>query len=457
LSREPRWQAGAIAQMLVVLVVGSVALTLESTAWTVCAWTLLLLFAILPRALAVEALHRMAGRAWQKSAAYWQWAGWLVWGQPGRVYRTYAQVLRAWASGDRVHAEQSLRQLLAPGIPAPARGAAQAWLLELLVAGQEWTAAVEFYETVTDWGSLPVVAQARLLAARAYAETGQMEQALRCLQFVVLSPRTVGEQARQLWATRVAVAALAGDAGELDELLHGKRNLAFAAEWRNRCRQVGDTGTAAATTRAYQLGQEALRMADAHAAPWQALWCRETPRGLTRALLIVLVVVFAAGHLVDEPLWTWLGNDQKLVLAGEWWRLWSALFLHANELHLLMNGIALWLFGAAVERAAGSRRMLGTFLVAGIVGNWWSAMLGDYDVSVGASGGIFGLLGAFGVLVYRLDGPWYASTRQRLLGLLAALVAVDFAIGWLEPQVDNLAHVGGFLAGIGMMLLQKRR
>lgn len=451
LARDRRWHAGVIAQLCLVLLAGSVALVLESTAGVVGAWTLLLLFVVAPRWLAGTAARQMTRLAWKNAATAWRWAGGLTWGEPGRVYRTYAGALTAWARGDRAAAEELLRQLLAPRMPVTVHGAAQAWLLELLVAGQEWTAAVELYENVADWGTLPAVAQARLLAARAYAETGQVETALRCLQFVVLSPRTMGEQARQLQATRVMVAALAGDEGEVEALLPGSR-LELAVTWRGRCAQVKAAGTAVAATSGYQLGQEALRLADQHAAPWRALWDRETPRGMTRALLLVMAVVFAADKFARPPLWTWLGNDQAAVHAGEWWRLWSALFLHANELHLVMNGIGLWMFGAAVERAAGKWRMLVTFVSAGVIGNWWSTWLGHYDVSVGASGGIFGLLGAFWVLVYRLDSPWYASARQRLLVLLLVLAGTDFLIGWLEPQVDNLAHVGGFLTGVALSL-----
>jgi membrane associated rhomboid family serine protease len=52
--------------------------------------------------------------------------------------------------------------------------------------------------------------------------------------------------------------------------------------------------------------------------------------------------------------------------------------------------------------------------------------------------------------VWRLRSPWFAALRSRLLPLLAGLVAVDFLIGWREPVVDNLAHVGGFAAGVAL-------
>ena len=97
--------------------------------------------------------------------------------------------------------------------------------------------------SVYDWGTLGLATQARLLAARALAETGQFERALRSLQFVLLSPRTVGAREGQLWATRVAVAALAGDRDDGGGIIAGRASMRvprrrfarFAAYWRGRC------------------------------------------------------------------------------------------------------------------------------------------------------------------------------------------------------------------------------
>jgi rhomboid protease GluP len=155
-------------------------------------------------------------------------------------------------------------------------------------------------------------------------------------------------------------------------------------------------------------------------------------------------------NLWHSPLWLWAGNTTDTLEHGEWWRIVTTLFLHANSLHLAMNGLALWMFGSALEKTMGWWRFLVLFLVAGSLGNLLSAFNIRYDVAVGASGGIFGLVGAFAVAVYRLDSPMYASVRRRLLLMLALMVSVDFSIGWLEPQIDNLAHVGGFLAGLSL-------
>jgi membrane associated rhomboid family serine protease len=324
---------------------------------------------------------------------------------------------------------------------------------------------------------------------------------------------------QQLWATRVFVAALAGDAPGVDDLLrrretvHWSRRLErFAAYWRGRCAlargdraeavrllrhsleltapadhlwreaiaeqmtlaetrgaasvsEAGGVGLPPGTLAAapayaaqdprYAHGWEVLQMADRQAAGWRALMHFGRPAPVTLALLTILVLVYLVDTVLfaglwQSPLWLWAGNTAETLQNREWWRVVTTLLLHANPLHLAMNGIALWMFGSAVERTMGWWRFLTLFLVAGSVGNLLSAFNVRYDVAVGASGGIFGLVGGFAVAAYRLDGPMYAAMRRRLLLLLALMVAVDFSIGWLEPQVDNMAHTGGFLAGVAL-------
>jgi membrane associated rhomboid family serine protease len=388
-------------------------------------------------------------------------------------------------------------------------GMVQIWELSLLVTLRQWERALAFYASVYDWGTLGLATQARLFAARALAETGQFERALRSLEFVLLSPRTVGARQGQLWATRVAVAALAGDRDSVDKLLREseyarphRRFARFAAYWRGRCalargefqlavqmlikayglthprnhlwreavqEQLALAETAADAQQrvptsstgpafgglspAYAHGQELLRRAEKDSAGWRALMHMGRPELVTLSLLLV----FATVHLVNdvflseemqEKLLMWAGNSADTVKDGEWWRLFTALFLHANLLHLAMNGAGLWLFGSAVEKTMGRWRMLVVFLAGGALGNLVSAFVAHYDVAIGASGGIFAVIGAFAVGVWRLRSPMYFALRRRLLFVLALMVAADFTIGGLEPQVDNLAHVGGFFAGI---------
>jgi rhomboid protease GluP len=140
-------------------------------------------------------------------------------------------------------------------------------------------------------------------------------------------------------------------------------------------------------------------------------------------------------------------KDRELILgAGEWWRLLSAGFLHGDVLHLLVNLYALRVLGPTVERLWGRRQFLLVYLGAVAAGNV-ASLAATPGVSVGASGGAFGLLGALGVFstVYRrFVAP---EARRGLWVNLLVVMAVNVVLGAAVPFVDNAAHAGGFVAG----------
>jgi len=510
LRTNARWYRAQVAQLLIILLasIGAVYFS-HDFVWVIIAWSLFAVFVLVPRLLVRTAMRRQMTRPPNEVAHWWRLAGWFAWGNPGRVYQTYAAVSRFWGSGNRLAAEMLLEELGARAMPEVIRGEIRVWKLSLLVASRDFSAAVAFYERMGDCGSLASDTLARVLAARAYAETGETERALWSLQFAALSPRSIGPLEAQLWATRVCVAALAGDGPELESLLRSRekpfqrrrRFARFAPYWRGRCALArGDRAEAArqlarahalthprnklwreaiardlqraealpetinssvgfaAQTPGYAAGQQTLQLAEQQAAGWRALMYMGQPQRGALALLVVFTLVFLVNAIVFEgivqqPLWLWAGNVPEAVRHGEWWRPTTALFLHANLLHLAMNGFALWLFGSAVEKSIGRWRFMAIFLVAGSFGNLLSAMMARYDVSVGASGGVFGVIGAFAVAAYHLEGPMFAPVRRRLLMLIALMVAVDLTISGLEPQVDNLAHAGGFVAGLVLAAL----
>jgi membrane associated rhomboid family serine protease len=495
-----RWYAAQISQLLVTLLACLGALYFnDDFAWVVIAWTLFAIFIIAPPALMSLASGKELQGCWRSAARWSKLAGRLAWGKLGRLYRRYGETLDLVAHGRAEEAWVLLEDLAKQPMPVTVHGTVRIWQLSLLVTLRQWERAVVFCENVHDWGTLGQMTQARLFTARALSETGQTEHALRTLQFVALSPRTVGAKQTQLWAARVCVTALAGDTAGLEELLQqrehahrSRRFKRFAAYWLGRCalargerdeavRQLthaleltspGDhlwreaitqhlerAGTAelpedcAAQGTAYAHGQELLRRAEDDTAAWRALMHMGRPERATLVLLLIFAVVHLVGNLflhgeLQERFWLWAGNSAETVKDGEWWRVFTALFLHANLLHLAMNGAGLWIFGSAVEKTMGQWRFLLIFLLAGALGNLASASVAHYDVAVGASGGIFGVIGAFAVAVWRLRSPMYHALRRRLLLFLALMVAADFCIGGLEPQIDNLAHMGGFVAGI---------
>ena len=495
-----RWYAVQILQLIPVLLacVGGFFIQ-QGTWWAGAAWALYFIVGVVPELLAREAGRQVAMARWNGAALAMQLAGWLTWGNLGRLYRLYAEVLRAMQRGETEAALLMLNYVVADPMPVGLCGTVRLWALSMLCAQRDWEQAVLYYDSVPEWGTLAASTHARLLVARAMAETGEIERALRSLQMVALSPRTIGPMETQLWMTRVVVAALAGDAPELEALLpqHRLRSAPqFPAYWCGRCalargqrveavqqltrafsltnprnklwreaisKYLGQTDamervSPAAEQPQYAWGQEALRAAEKQTASWRALMNLSAPAALTVWLLAFLSVVFVFDLYVcpliwNKPLQVWAANTPDALKSREWWRPVTAMFLHANLLHLLMNGFGIWMFGSSAERYYGRVRYVIIFLVAGTMGNLLSLTRSDFDMAVGASGSLFGLVGAFAVAVYRLDVPVLASARSGLMWMLALMVCADLTIGWLEPQVDNLAHVGGFVTGVVLTLL----
>lgn len=128
------------------------------------------------------------------------------------------------------------------------------------------------------------------------------------------------------------------------------------------------------------------------------------------------------------------------VVYGDWYRLVSSVFVHANVAHLATNMISLWFIGVPVEARLGRTRYALTFLTCGIAGSAASYLsLGEYGSSLGASGAIFGLLGVLAVLAFRekLD-------LQPIITVIILNLVFSFTVGGISWE----AHVGGLVCGL---------
>ncbi len=132
-------------------------------------------------------------------------------------------------------------------------------------------------------------------------------------------------------------------------------------------------------------------------------------------------------------------NQPIGVADGEYYRLLTSAFLHENVLHIALNMYALYLFGPPVEAALGRVRFAALYLVAAVGGSALSyAFASPNQPSLGASGAVFGLLGAFLVVNRRLG---------RDTSSVMVLLVINFAFGFLVPRIDWRAHLGGLIAG----------
>lgn len=142
---------------------------------------------------------------------------------------------------------------------------------------------------------------------------------------------------------------------------------------------------------------------------------------------------------------------------GEYYRLFTCMFLHFGIEHLFYNMLTLIFLGDALEHAVGPVRYLLIYLGGGILANIVSCALefgsADYAVSAGASGAIFAVIGALIYVVIVNRGSVDGFTGKRLI-LMAALTLLE---GFTSTGVDNAAHVGGFLSGLLLAALLYRR
>ncbi len=134
----------------------------------------------------------------------------------------------------------------------------------------------------------------------------------------------------------------------------------------------------------------------------------------------------------------------ELILAGQFWRLITPVFLHANLLHIGFNMYALYVLGPELERHFGHMPFLALYLLSGFAGVVLSFLL-TQSPSLGASTAIFGLLAAQGTFVY-LNQKLFGRRAQLMLRNIINIALINLLIG-LTPGIDNWGHVGGLLGG----------
>jgi membrane associated rhomboid family serine protease len=124
----------------------------------------------------------------------------------------------------------------------------------------------------------------------------------------------------------------------------------------------------------------------------------------------------------------------------EWWRLMTSMFLHASILHIAFNMFALYVIGTPVEQYLGKARYLGLYFVSGLAGGAGAVIQAPFQPVVGASGAIFGILGAMLIIEWQVTG--------RLAGNAMTWIVINLVISFTIPNISWGGHVGGLIAGI---------
>lgn len=167
--------------------------------------------------------------------------------------------------------------------------------------------------------------------------------------------------------------------------------------------------------------------------------------------ILVFIIMVLSGVDVFQPdtqsLIDWGANFKPLTLEGEWWRLFTACFIHIGVFHLLLNMYALLYIGLMLEPYLGKSRFLVAYLLSGVFASMASLWWHDLTVSAGASGAIFGMYGVFLAL---LTTSLIEKSAQKALLVSIVFFIVYNILNGLKPGsgIDNAAHIGGLLSGL---------
>ena len=144
----------------------------------------------------------------------------------------------------------------------------------------------------------------------------------------------------------------------------------------------------------------------------------------------------------------------RLVMEGQYYRLLSSMFLHVNFMHLINNCFSLYIFGSRAERFYGGFKFWVIYILSGIFGGIASTLFVP-NPTVGASGAVFGLLGA--VLALALKSK--ADVSGLNYPVMLILAGTSLSLGFMVPEINNHAHIGGLIAGfvLGFLLFRNKK
>lgn len=171
---------------------------------------------------------------------------------------------------------------------------------------------------------------------------------------------------------------------------------------------------------------------------------------ITYALIIINILIYIIGMFIGQnEMLSMFGLHPELVKYGEYYRIITCMFMHANLAHLIFNMYALYIIGIQVENFFNKWKYSIIYLISGVVGALFS-MIFTRTWSVGASGAIFGLMGA--LLFFGYHHRLYLGTVIK--SQIIPVIIINLIIGFASTGIDNAAHIGGLIGGaLGAMMM----
>ncbi len=164
---------------------------------------------------------------------------------------------------------------------------------------------------------------------------------------------------------------------------------------------------------------------------------------VTYILLGIIALVFVVGYFMNQnELVYYLGLQKDLVRMGEVYRLLTSAFVHVDIIHFLANAYSLYIVGSMAESYYGRKKFLLIYLLSAIAASLLSIAMHDV-FSIGASGALFGLLGSLLYFGYH----YRVYFGNVLIGKIIPVIILNLGIGFMVPNIDNFAHIGGLIGG----------
>jgi membrane associated rhomboid family serine protease len=175
---------------------------------------------------------------------------------------------------------------------------------------------------------------------------------------------------------------------------------------------------------------------------------------VTTALMAINIVAYVGQVISGDALTYWGVNAGPLTLSGQYWRLFTAGFLHGGIVHIAVNMWCLWSLGRLSERLFGKWQTFAIYMLTGVGGALLSLAYNPNHAELGASGAVFGIVGAAMAGVKFGDLNISAGEKRAIFSSVVSFAVLNFVLGFsgfgssVFGRVDNMCHLGGFVSGL---------
>jgi membrane associated rhomboid family serine protease len=465
--------------------------------WAGLAWGEIFLFWAYPRVLVSRidsSITVLNADAALKTARQ---LNWFYWGKPAEFWNDMVRAVGCFIKGDENQGNKILDHWKA-FVPKPLEDQIEQYRLTGNVILWNWHYIVDQYEQRKKAGA-KIASGLQISASRAYGELGDIESSARCLEdskleesrssvrgvalslmpfFCLSGDRTrvdeimtllaTGNQllpdyARQYWTGRCLIASGAKEEARKlfdDALESAKAQATNLTAWRSRIdSQVKSIDSFTSTPEQWKPQNERV---------WRIFQKIEFIQDIIAPnkhsyVVACICITIAFAYLISDwhtyfpsadserlslELFQFGVLDPKLVLAGQYWRLLTCLFLHKDLTHCVVNLLGLYWFGRIAQNIFGTPRFLAIYFISGMLSGVAHTLFDPNTLEVGASGAVMGMFGAVAAGIFRMKDYLPERIWRVELYWLAALAIVSVISDQIIPQVAIFAHLGGMVAGL---------